>query len=40
MASKNKREDSTCDGKHIIHDKAKSYFQQHQSSGNQELAFN
>lgn len=29
-----------CDGKHIIHDKAKNYFQQHQPNGNVESAFN
>lgn len=34
-----KREEPTCDGKHIIHGKASIYSQQHQSSGNLELAF-
>lgn len=38
MVSKIK--ESSCDGKHIIHDKAKNYFHQHWSSGNLELAFN
>lgn len=40
MVSNNKKEESTCEGKHITHDKATNYFQQHQSTGKLELAFN
>lgn len=39
MVSENKREESTCDEKHIIHDKAKNSFQLHYTNGNLELTF-
>lgn len=40
MVRKNKREESAHDGEHIIHGKAKNYFQQQQPSANLELASN